>query len=138
MKAPETILLHGYSFDDEPCKNWTTEPLKNGLRGHAIQYEKYIKKNSFPSNLYEAAEEYAYTNWESDDYHEGAGEGLPFDAIGYAAKCFKAGAEWMAGQGETIEGEILTTSDYGWENIRIPKKLYPLGTKVTIQIRKKQ
>lgn len=50
----------------------------------------------------------------------------------------QAGAEWMDRQGETIEGEILTTSDYGWETIRIPKKLYPLGTKVTIQIRKKQ
>ncbi len=53
-------------------------------------------------------------------------------------KEFKAGAEWMAGKWETIDGEITTTSDNGWEIIRIPKKLYPLGTKVTIQIRKKQ
>ena len=52
-------------------------------------------------------------------------------------RIFKAGAEWMAGQGETIDGEITTTSGKGWEVIRIPKKLYPLGTKVIVQIRKK-
>ena len=51
---------------------------------------------------------------------------------------FKAGAEWMAGQGETIDGEVLTTSDYGWGTIQNPKKLYQWGTEVTLQIRKKQ
>lgn len=53
---------------------------------------------SLPSNLDEAAEEYAYNNWEDNDYHTGASEGLPFDAIGHTEKCFKAGAEWMARQ----------------------------------------
>lgn len=43
----------------------------------------------------ELAEEYAYTNWESDDYHEGAAEGLPFDAIGYTKKTYLAGANAM-------------------------------------------
>lgn len=38
------------------------------------------------------AEKYAYTNWESDDYHDGAADGLPFDAIGHTEKSFKAGA----------------------------------------------
>ena len=57
MKAPETILLHGYSFDDEPCKNWTTEPLKNGLRSHTIQYEKYISQGSLLSKLTERMEQ---------------------------------------------------------------------------------
>ena len=46
MKAPETIFLRGYSFDDEPCKNWTLEPLKKGLRGHTVQNEKYIRKDA--------------------------------------------------------------------------------------------
>lgn len=46
MKAPETIFLHGYSFDDEPCKSWTLEPVKRGLRGHAVQNEKYIRKDA--------------------------------------------------------------------------------------------
>jgi hypothetical protein len=40
----------------------------------------------------EAAEKYAYTNWENDDYHEGAEEGMPFDPIGYLEKCFKKAA----------------------------------------------
>lgn len=83
-----------------------------------------------PSNLDEAAED----SWSVYEYRE--------SPRGLYSTCyvdgFKAGAEWLARQGETIEGEILTTSDYGWETIRIPKKLYPLGTKVTIQIRKKQ
>lgn len=92
---------------------------------------------SLPSDLDEAAKEYAYNNWEDNDYHTGASEGLPFDAIGHTEKCFKAGAEWMAGQGETLNGEITTTSDHGWETIRIPKKLYPVGTEVIVQVRKK-
>ena len=46
MKAPETIFLHGYFFDDEPCKNWTLEPLKKGMRGHTVQNEKYIRKDA--------------------------------------------------------------------------------------------
>ena len=59
MKAPETILLHGYSFDDEPCKNWTTEPLKHGLWGHAIQYEKYIRKDVV-DEMVKSAEDHAF------------------------------------------------------------------------------
>ena len=97
--------------------------------------EAYIKgltdsKPSLPCNLDEAAND----GWAVYGYRE--------SPRGLYSTCyvdgFKAGAEWMAEQGETIDGEILTTSDCGWETIRIPKKLYPLGTKVTIQIRKKQ
>ena len=46
-------------------------------------------------SLEKAAEEYAYTNWRSEDYHEGASEGIPFDPIGYTEKIFKAGANWQ-------------------------------------------
>ena len=56
-------------------------------------------------DLEKAAEEYAYTNWESKDYHEGASEGLPFDPIGHTAKCFKAGAERQREQYECIPAE---------------------------------
>lgn len=38
------------------------------------------------------AEEYAYTNWQSDDYHDGAAQGLEFDAIGHTEKTYLAGA----------------------------------------------
>ena len=48
--------------------------------------------------LEKASEDYAYTNWESDDYHEGASEGKPFDPIGFTAKVFKAGAQWYKEQ----------------------------------------
>ena len=72
--------------------------------------ERLLKEKvvALPSNLDEAAEKYAYTNWEDNDYHEGASEGLSFDAIGHTEKCFKAGAEWMAGQFQEIEaGELV-------------------------------
>ena len=65
-----------------------------------------LSQHSLPSNLDEAAEEYAYNNWEDNDYHTGASEGLPFDAIGHTEKCFKAGAEWMAGQGVILNLSI--------------------------------
>lgn len=97
---------------------------------------------SLPSDLDEAAEIYVKTTsvkvWGKIDPKK--------DLKGYMARAnygtglldgLRAGAEWMAGQWETIDGEITTTSDNGWEIIRIPKKLYPLGTKVTVQIRKK-
>lgn len=51
-------------------------------------------------DLEKAAEKYAYTNWEDEDYHEGAAEGLPFDAIGHTEKAFKAGAQWKEQQFE--------------------------------------
>lgn len=84
---------------------------------------------SLPSDLDEAAVEYVKDyGYTEDDYKR--------ERI-IAEEHFKAGAEWMAGKWETIDGEITTTSDNGWEIIRIQKKLYPLGTKVTVQIRKK-
>lgn len=59
-----------------------------------------LRNNSTATSqeLEEAAEEYAYNNWQSDDYHIGASEGLPFDAIGHTETCFKAGAEWQKKQ----------------------------------------
>ena len=91
------------------------------------------------SNLDEAAEEYAYNNWEDNDYHTGASEGLPFDAIGHTEKCFKAGAEWMAGQGVSMLGKV---GIYGVDVESITKELREGGFKieeeVILQIRKKQ
>lgn len=95
---------------------------------------------SLPSNIDEAAEEYAYTNWQSDDYHEGASEGLPFDAIGHTEKCFKAGAEWMAEQGETQEHFVIGSligSSCGLTIVCYTEK-FAVGDKVIVQIRKKE
>lgn len=65
----------------------------------AIDIIQQSEQPHISDSLEEAAEEYAYTNWEDNDYHEGASEGLPFDAIGHTGKCFKAGAEWQRQQG---------------------------------------
>ena len=51
----------------------------------------------------ELAEEYAYTNCQSDDYHEGAAQGLEFDAIGHTEKTFLAGANTVL---EIVENYI--------------------------------
>ena len=105
----------------------------NGVE--AYEYiEQLLSQPSLPSDFDEAAEEWCKTN----------NKGIALSAdrkshyLAEGKDAFKAGAEWVAQQVETIDGEILTTSDYGWETIRIPKKLYPLGTEVTLQIRKKQ
>ena len=99
-----------------------------------------MSQPSLPSNLDEAAEEYAYTNWEDDDYHEGASEGLPFDAIGHTEKCFKAGAEWMAGQGVKATATVGYYNQSGLSILTEPsiKKLgFKEGDELEITIRKK-
>lgn len=50
---------------------------------------------SVEEDLEKASDEYAYTNWESEDYHTGASDGLPFDPIGHTKKTFIAGANWQ-------------------------------------------
>ena len=39
-------------------------------------------------SIKEKAEEYGYANWQSDEYHYGASEGLEFDPIGHTQKTF--------------------------------------------------
>lgn len=46
-------------------------------------------------SINEKAEEYGYTNWQSDEYHDGASEGLEFDPIGHTQKTFMAGANYV-------------------------------------------
>lgn len=99
MTRDEQIKQYAMSFKGKDMEN---EELKEIIRLAIIDGATWADANpvqpSLPSNIDEAAEEYAYTNWQSDDYHEGASEGLPFDAIGHTEKCFKAGSEWMKGQ----------------------------------------
>ena len=64
----------------------------------AVELAREEMKKPASEDLEQASEEYAYTNWESDDYHEGASEGKPFDAIGYTQKCFIDGAQWQKEQ----------------------------------------
>ena len=39
-------------------------------------------------SIKEKAEDYGYVNWQSDEYHDGASEGLEFDPIGHTQKTF--------------------------------------------------
>lgn len=94
---------------------------------------------SVSNKLEEAAEKYAYENWQSDDYHDGAADGMPFDAIGHTEKCFKAGAQWQKSQGIVEDAEINYWNHRGL-SIRFDKCLEDLGfkegDKVKVQISK--
>ena len=81
-----------------------------------------------------AAEEYSKTPFidDSGTLHEEAVELNIYDA-------FKAGAKWMAEQGETVEGEIVCAVAHPHENKVIARVNgdYKFGDKVIVQIRKK-
>ena len=96
-----------YGIEDEPGHIDYINP-ENCERLDSSGYGFESKGASYPSKsvefdveepvseeLEEVAEKYAYTNWQSDEYHDGADKGLPFDAIGHTEKSFKAGAKWM-------------------------------------------
>jgi len=76
-------------------------------------------------SIKEKAEEYGYENWQSDDYHEGASEGLDFDPIGHTQKSFEAGANYVL---EEIEKVIRSNST-------CEKAIFELG-KLVIQLKK--
>ena len=97
-----------------------------------------------PSNLDEAAEEWCKTN----------NKGIALSAdkkshyLAEGKDAFKAGAEWMAGQGVTVDG-IFKAGDPGYPDVRMgeqysiehilckPGGIKP-GDEVIVQIRKKQ
>ena len=58
-------------------------------------------------SIKEKAEEYGYTNWQSDEYHDGASEGLEFDPIGHTQKTFEAGANYVLEEIERIVNSAI-------------------------------
>lgn len=88
------------SIDNSGFQTTHIDPLK--IAKHFAQWGAAHLTNKASKiaseDLEKASEEYAYTNWESDDYHEGASEGKPFDAIGHTQKCFIDGAQWQREQ----------------------------------------
>ena len=104
------------------------------------QIVEFVIKNyqpSLPSDLDEAAFSYENNLWESG-----------FKECGYSPQevsdAFKAGAEWMARQGETFDGIVredgfVDFDDYG-SSMMIPSKTscFNNGEEVIVQIRKKQ
>lgn len=110
----EVDLIECAEMDKETFVRFATHFYELGQKDAAnkfdeIEYNRqWAQEESLGKTLDEAAEEYAYNNWEDNDYHTGASEGLHFDAIGHTAKCFKAGAKWMAEQGVTTDGIVCT------------------------------
>ena len=88
-------MLEAEQKPAEKQKKQNAEPFSCG---HENGLSEKQEQPSLLSNLDEAAEDYAYNNWEDNDYHTGASEGLPFDAIGHTEKCFKAGAYFAVQQ----------------------------------------
>ena len=92
-----------------------------------------IEQPSLPSNLDEAAEEYADSM------------GLKgFDKVRTISD-FKAGAEWMAGQGIYADAEVCKLAEHAWvtpiDEKQLRRDLYDnfvAGDEVIVQIRKKQ
>ena len=82
-----------------------------------------------PSNLDEAAED----SWAVYEYRE--------SPKGLYSTCyvdgFKAGAEWMAGQGETFNGYISMKGKRSLIAIEGKSDIHKFGDKVIVQIRKK-
>ena len=107
--------------------NGENEPIDISNLDYAIEYINDCIKSSSPSNLDEAAKKFAHL------YDNGTCDGIAQD-------CFKAGAEWMAGQGESHETEIVSRVT---GNGLLPavtclvNKSYKEGDKVVVQIRKK-
>ena len=62
-------------------------------------------------SIKEKAEEYGYTNWQSDEYHDGASEGLDFDPIGHTQKTFEAGANYVLGEILDRTSKCITVKD---------------------------
>ena len=67
-------------------------------------------------SIRDKAEEYGYTNWQSDEYHDGASEGLEFDPIGHTQKTFEAGANYVL---DHLSKTITVSRDgYLYDNLK--------------------
>lgn len=130
-----------YVYDDISkywCTQATTEHDPDG-ENHIVDYSDFqvtewaslsnVNKPSLPSDLDEAAEEYSRRL----DYYHYTGDDPSI--------AFKAGAEWMAGQGVTCEGKVFTSAFTSY--VKAPgieellKDAFPEDTEVIAQIRKK-
>ena len=89
-----------------------------------------LSQPSLPSDLDEAAKKWKEEHFRREYYQ------IPKDAM---SSSFKAGAEWMAGQGETHEHYVIqeiADHDIGPAIVCYPET-FEIGDKVIVQIRKK-
>lgn len=107
LKKVEKRLERNNSYSEEGCSAWERDKALYDSYNRTLSFIDTLEvKEPTSEDLEKASEEYAYTNWESDDYHEGASEGKPFDAIGHTQKCFIDGAQWQREQmKETLQME---------------------------------
>ena len=103
---------------------------------HKLEKELLFEDNpSLPSNMDEAMQKV------EDYYDVGEERGYLCCHRGDIKDAFKAGAEWMAGQGVTSEGKVFTSAftsyikTHGIEELL--KDAFPEDTEVIVQIRKK-
>lgn len=89
-----------------------------------------------PSDLDEAARKYGHEEpILPEDYNDGD---IPLYES-WTADAFKSGAEWMAGQGETIFDTVdIDGQGQRWITDNLLQGDYDCGEEVIIQIRKKQ
>ena len=100
-------------------------PNLAGCREAMRMAVELLSKSSLPSNLDEAAEKYSETFEDLQDAIEDA---------------FKAGAEWVAGQGQTFEAHVDNGCAVA-SGVKLPFVLwntYEDGDVLKVQIRKKQ
>lgn len=137
-------IQHNINLDkktEETCQDRNIRQSLNGVRkllnGEELTGMERLEKlqTSLPSNLDEAAKEYA--DYNSQRWHEDGDVYYDHDKI---MDAFKAGAEWMTEQGETLEGEVM--KDINNKLVVSAKGLSgtetKFGDKVIVQIRKKQ
>lgn len=131
MTKEEVIEILGrFVLGAKPCSQ------REIVDACASAYGMLKEQSSLPSDLDEAADiakELAYKTWSEGDNWSDA-----------AIKTFKAGAEWMAGQGETREVDVkedaggypfiskIELYDYDKD-----EPLFKASDKVVVQIRKK-
>ena len=102
-------------------------------------YDRATDQPSLPSNLDEAAEKVeAY-------YDVGEEHGYLYCHTGDIKDAFKAGAEWMAGQGVSSDSEACKLAGRAWVAPKNEKQFmqdvydnFAAGDKVIVQIRKKE
>jgi len=101
-----------------------------------VEAIKTISKHYLPSNLDEAAEDMlddAAYDWVMGNF------GNPKESLfDFDCKCFKAGAEWMAGQGEVFDGFISIKGKRSLIVIEGSSQNSKYGDNIIVQIRKKQ
>lgn len=124
-----------WQFADFYVKDWGLIRVnrENGkwLNGPDTKNDIVGKMPSLPSNLDKAAED----SWAVYEYRE--------SPKGLYSTCyvdgFKAGAEWMAGQGETLNSLIWRDEDDKlFIDAFVDENKFKMSENVTIQVRKKK